>query len=104
MAGKTTYSHDKQKVQLGEAWESIQEVAGRTYGSMAAFNNGNHGNVAAMTLDSNSGGGQSQVRIENDIKEMQSLLPPLLDTTSTKNFLDNDEIKGESRNQKTYAT
>lgn len=72
-------------------------IAGRTYDSHA-FESVNHGNVAMAAHDSNSVGGHSQVRIENDIKEMQSFLPPLLDTASTKKFLDNDEIQHESRN------
>ena len=36
--------------------------------------------------------GASQIRIEQDIKEMQGLLPPLLETASTKQFFKDDEI------------
>ena len=36
--------------------------------------------------------GASQIRIEQDIREMQGLLPPLLETASTKQFFKNDEI------------
>lgn len=41
----------------------------------------------------NEGGiSEEQQRIENDIKEMQSLLPPLLETHSTSLFFKEDDI------------
>lgn len=44
--------------------------------------------------------GASQIRIEQDIKEMQGLLPPLLETASTKQFFKNDEIRLSGEDQK----
>ena len=43
--------------------------------------------------------GASHIRIEQDIKEMQGLLPPLLETESTKQFFENDEIREQAEEQ-----
>ena len=37
--------------------------------------------------------GASYIRIEQDIREMQGLLPPLLEAESTMHFFRNDELK-----------
>ena len=47
--------------------------------------------------------GASQIRIEQDIKEMQGLLPPLLETASTKQFFKDDEINAQDREAKKNA-
>ena len=39
--------------------------------------------------------GASRIIIEQEIREMQGLLPPLLETASTKQFFKNDEIRLE---------
>ena len=43
--------------------------------------------------------GASAIRIEQDIKDMQGLLPPLLETDSTKQFFKDDEIREQGDEQ-----
>jgi len=72
--------------------DNIMHIAGRTYASLAFENkktvNKNRGDLRndSESLVSAVNDGESQVRIENDIKEMEALLPPLLDARSTNNF------------------
>lgn len=91
------------------AWQDDNKShAGRTYNSLQKQDS--EGSIienltgvvkqkVEREMNTQGEGVSSQVKIENDIKEMQGLLPPLLSTTSTKQFFKNDEIKlqGEDR-------